>query len=140
MMCMTDTTFVRCSLMDIKPEIEAAGARLVAVGNGSAYFAKQFVEGLKFPSDAVYLDKDSAVFKELNLPRLGLLAVCQTDIQWPLVHPFPLSAQPTPVLRAPLIHFYHGKSPASGCISHLSAMSSYGRMGVHVPVQLFRAI
>jgi hypothetical protein len=65
----------RCSLMDIKPQIEAAGARLVAIGNGSAYFAKQFAEGLPFPADAVFIDKDSAVYKELNLPRLGFLSV-----------------------------------------------------------------
>lgn len=59
--------------MDIKPQIDQLGAKLVAVGTGSQLFAKKFQEGLAFPGD-VYRDPDAAIFKELKLPRLGMMA------------------------------------------------------------------
>ncbi|KNC79026.1 hypothetical protein SARC_08567 [Sphaeroforma arctica JP610] len=56
--------------MDIKPEIEKAGAQLVAIGTGNQMFAKGFVEGVPFTGD-VYRDPPAATFKAMNLTRLG---------------------------------------------------------------------
>jgi len=43
--------------------------KLVVVGNGSAYFAKQFQTNLPWPGE-IYLDPTSSAFAAVNLPRL----------------------------------------------------------------------
>jgi len=45
--------------------------RLVAIGNGSIFFAKKFREGLAFPGE-IYIDSASNSFKAMELPRLSV--------------------------------------------------------------------
>jgi len=56
--------------MDIKPNLDQMNVRLIAVGNGSANFARKFQNGLPFTGE-VYLDPESNTYKALALYRLG---------------------------------------------------------------------
>lgn len=57
--------------MDIKPELDQLGVKLVVIGNGSAYFAKQFAKTLPWPGD-IYIDPDSTAYKALGLNKMKL--------------------------------------------------------------------
>jgi len=57
--------------MDIKPRLDETGAKIVAIGNGSAAFAKKFRDGLPFQGD-IYLDPEAKTFQALNLRRLSM--------------------------------------------------------------------
>eukprot|EP00123_Amoebidium_parasiticum_P007282 comp18015_c0_seq1/m.18498 comp18015_c0_seq1/g.18498 ORF comp18015_c0_seq1/g.18498 comp18015_c0_seq1/m.18498 type:complete len:136 (-) comp18015_c0_seq1:498-905(-) len=59
--------------MDIKPELDQLGVKLVAIGTGNRYFANQFISGLPF-SGEVYLDPEAKSFQALKLPRWGMLS------------------------------------------------------------------
>eukprot|EP01134_Creolimax_fragrantissima_P004135 CFRG4135T1 len=56
--------------MDLEPQIENAGARLVAIGTGNQFFANSFKDGLPFSGD-VYRDPEALTFKAMNLKRLS---------------------------------------------------------------------
>lgn len=63
--------------MKHKQKFDQAGVKLVAIGNGSPLFGKGFKEQLPFEGE-VYLDKDSEVFKELQLKRLSTWEAAKT--------------------------------------------------------------
>jgi len=60
--------------MDIKPNLDQMNVRLVAVGNGSANFARKFQNGLPF-SGEIYLDPESKTYQALSLHRLSFWEV-----------------------------------------------------------------
>lgn len=61
--------------MNILPQLDQLGAKLVALGPGTHNFAKKFKEGLSFPGE-VYRDPDAKVYEALNLPQDSTLWVC----------------------------------------------------------------
>eukprot|EP01012_Entosiphon_sulcatum_P048921 TRINITY_DN6749_c0_g1_i1.p1 TRINITY_DN6749_c0_g1~~TRINITY_DN6749_c0_g1_i1.p1 ORF type:complete len:182 (+),score=36.65 TRINITY_DN6749_c0_g1_i1:52-597(+) len=61
-------------LLELKPELDRLGVKLVCIGNGSAYFAQKFKEGVNWPGD-IYLDPDSSIYKALQLKRWSMWEV-----------------------------------------------------------------
>lgn len=59
-------------LLDVAPQLSEQGIKLVVVGNGSAFFATQFKEGLPWPGE-IYLDSNSSAFAAVNLQRVGAM-------------------------------------------------------------------
>jgi len=59
--------------MQIKPQLDQLGIRLVAVGTGSKLFARNFKESSGFDGE-VFLDPEANTFKAIDLPRLSLWA------------------------------------------------------------------
>jgi prostamide/prostaglandin F2alpha synthase len=65
-MCLHQATM----LIALKPVLDAHEVRLIAVGTGDYYTAKQFKEGLNWPGE-LYLDPDLTSFKALHLKRFS---------------------------------------------------------------------
>ncbi|KJE92131.1 hypothetical protein CAOG_03149 [Capsaspora owczarzaki ATCC 30864] len=64
-------------VLEIKPQLDAAGVKIVLVGTGNRYFAEKFIEnvpgnGQRFPAE-VYIDPEQTAYKARGLQRVGLL-------------------------------------------------------------------
>eukprot|EP00996_Jenningsia_fusiforme_P003312 NODE_4110_length_861_cov_25.318966_g3792_i0.p1 GENE.NODE_4110_length_861_cov_25.318966_g3792_i0~~NODE_4110_length_861_cov_25.318966_g3792_i0.p1 ORF type:complete len:201 (+),score=54.35 NODE_4110_length_861_cov_25.318966_g3792_i0:65-604(+) len=59
-------------LMDIKAQLDEKNVALIAIGNGSEDFARDFADNLPWTGE-VYLDSKSSVYAALNLKRWGLM-------------------------------------------------------------------
>jgi len=78
-------------LVEIAPELDQLGVRLVAVGTGSAVFAANFRQAVAWPGD-VFLDPDARLFAALKLQRLSKLQALgrfftPSTISWARAHP-----------------------------------------------------
>jgi len=65
--------------MEIKPQLDQMGVRLIGIGTGSKIFGKKFRDLLPFTGE-IFIDPEFAAFKAKGLPRLSAWEVTKRFI------------------------------------------------------------